>query len=285
VGASERVDASKEVSCCLDIPAQVRSKIRSGAHSLPTSGLCPGFQQANVVILPKEFAEDFEKFCRSNSQPCPLLAVLKPGQIEVSTLAPGSDIRTDIPRYRIWRHGKFEAEVTDIKDIFTEDMVGFFLGCSFGFERALVENGIEVRNITEGKNVSMYKTNRQCVSVGPFHCPLVVSMRPIPQHQVEKVIEITAKFPAAHGPPVHTGDAAELGISDLSAVDFGDAVTIKEGEVPVFWACGVTSTLAALSAAPNLVITHAPGHMFITDLPDTAPSPVNGLHTQTHNCQ
>jgi len=249
-------------------PAAVRSQIRKGEWTRPTSGLCPGFQQANLVILPQKYAADFEEFCRKNSQPCPLLAVLPPGVREPKTLAPGADVATDLPRYRVWKNGEFVEEVTDVSGIFAEDMVSFFLGCSFGFERALQEQGIEVRNITEGKNVSMYKTNRQCVPAGPFSSPLVVSMRPVHKDQLQKVIDITGALPAAHGPPVHYGNAGELGIADLNTVDFGDAVTIKQDEVPVFWACGVTSSLAALSAKPHIAITHSPGCMFITDLPD-----------------
>ncbi|KAL6046754.1 Hydro-lyase [Balamuthia mandrillaris] len=249
-------------------PAALRQKIRAGEWDKSTSGMCLGYQQANLVIMPKAQATEFEAFCKKNSAACPLLAVLAPGETEPKALAKGADVRTDLPRYRVWRNGELAAEVTDIKEYFTEDMVSFFLGCSFGFERALQEGGLEIRNITERKNVSMYITNRQCETVGPFECPLVVSMRPFPSDQVAKAAEITANFPASHGPPVHHGDASTLGIPDLAKPDFGDPVTIKEGEQPVFWPCGVTSSLAALSAKLDLVITHSPGCMFVTDLPD-----------------
>jgi len=173
--------------------------------------------------------------------------------------------------------------VSDIKDLWRDDLVSFFLGCSFGFERALQKNDIEVRNITECKNVSMYITNIQCTAVGPFNCPMVVSMRPIPQDKLADTIAITGNYSLAHGEPIHVGDPVVIGIQDLSKVDFGDAVTIRPGETPVFWACGVTSALAALSAKPDLVITHAPGCMLVTDMQDSdriTSGPSSGDHGQ-----
>ncbi|ELR10904.1 uncharacterized protein ACA1_145250 [Acanthamoeba castellanii str. Neff] len=250
-------------------PREVREQIRTAKWTRPTSGLCLGYQQANMVIMPAKYAADFEAFCRANPGPCPLLAVVPAGETEIKKLAKGSDVRTDLPSYRVFKDGQFVEQVSDIKALWRDDLVSFFLGCSFGFERALQEGGIEVRNITEGKNVSMYTTNIQCTPVGPFNCPMVVSMRPIPVDKVETAIQVTGNIALAHGRPVHMGDPAAIGIRDIAQVDFGDAVTIRDGETPVFWACGVTSALAALSAKPDLVITHAPGCMLVTDVRDS----------------
>ncbi len=179
---------------------------------------------------------------------------------------PGADIRKDIPLYRVWKEGKLHEETTDIENFFDEDMVTFLLGCSFGFEKALMAAGIPVRNIEEGKNISMYLTNRACVPAGRFSAPLVVTMRPIPDELVTRTVRITARYPMSHGAPIHIGDEKTLGIKDPDRPDFGDAVTINRGETPVFWACGVTSSVAVLSPKPEICITHAPDHMFVTDL-------------------
>jgi uncharacterized protein YcsI (UPF0317 family) len=235
-------------------PNQLREAIRKQEFTKSTSGYCPGNIQANVVILPKSLASDFKEFCEKNSQACPLLEMLEAGETQPCKLVDAGkhfcDIRTDLPQYRIFRNGVFEKDVYDISDLWTDEFVTFFLGCSFSFEQALQRGGIEIRNISEGKNVSMYKTNRQCISVGPFHCPLVVSMRPVRNDLVQKAIHITEQFTHTHGAPVHCGDPSEIGISDLSKVDFGEAVTVNyETETPCFWACGVTSSLAAFSAS------------------------------------
>ncbi|MCE5335703.1 MAG: putative hydro-lyase, partial [Desulfobacteraceae bacterium] len=234
--------------------------------SEPTSGFAPAYAQANLVILDRRHAFDFLLFCTRNPKPCPILDVLEPGCFEPMLTAPGGDIRSELPRYRIWRHGELEKEVTDITPYWNSDMVSFLLGCSFSFESALLAARIPIRNIEEGKNVSMYVTNRTCIPAGPFSTPLVVSMRPIPDEQVVRAAQITSRYVSVHGAPVHIGDPARIGIKDLSRPEFGEAVEIKEGETPVFWACGVTSSVAAISAKPELCITHAPGHMFITDV-------------------
>jgi uncharacterized protein YcsI (UPF0317 family) len=227
----------------------------------------PGFVQANLVILPREQAFDFLLFCVRNSKPCPILDVLEPGQVEPS-IAKGADLRTDLPKYRIYEKGQLREEVEEVKDFFHEEMVSFLLGCSFSFESAMLAAGLPVRNIEEGKNVSMYITNRPCVPAGPFSSPLVVSMRPLTPQQAVRATQVTTRFHLTHGAPVHFGAPEKIGIKDLNRPEFGDPVTIRQDEIPVFWACGVTSALAATSAKLPLVITHAPGHMFVSDLKD-----------------
>lgn len=222
----------------------------------------------SLVILPDHYADDFEKFCILNSQYCPLLERIPAGKTQPKltiTEDHDCDIRTDVPKYRVFKNGELVSEVDNIVDFWRDDLVTFLFGCSFSFELALQRVGIEIRNIKEGKNVSMYRTNLPCNSVGVFSCAPIVSMRPLQAHQVELAKSITAQFTRAHGAPVHCGDPKEIGIQDLSEVDFGEAVTVHEGEVPCFWACGVTSSMAAISAKCDITITHSPGHMFITD--------------------
>jgi len=249
-------------------PQEIRASIREGKWTKPTAGLALGYAQANLVILPEEWAFEFLLFCQRNPRPCPVLEVTDVGFPHPARVAPAADLRTDLPKYRIYRSGKLEAEVTQITDFWQDDMVAFLLGCSYTFEAALLAAGIAVRHIEEGRNVPMYVTNIQCTPAGRFRGPMVVSMRPIPSRQVVKAVEVTVRFPKAHGAPVHIGDPAAIGIEDLARPDFGDAVTVEEGEVPLFWACGVTPQVAAREARPELMITHAPGHMFITDLRD-----------------
>jgi len=248
-------------------PVELRSLIREGKWTKVTTGLVPGFVQANLVILPKEQAFHFLLFCVRNPKPCPILDVLEPGQAEPS-IARGADLRTDLPRYRIYEKGVFQREAEEVKQFFHEGMVSFLLGCSFSFESAMLAAGLPIRNIEEGKNVSMYITNRRCRPAGPFSSPLVVSMRPLTPQQAVRATQVTTRFHLTHGAPVHFGAPEEIGIRDLSRPDFGDPVTIRQGEIPVFWACGVTSALAATSAQLPIVITHAPGHMFVSDLRD-----------------
>jgi len=247
--------------------AQLRELIRAGKWTSPTSGAAHGFVQANLVMLPREAAFDFLLFCVRNPKPCPILDVLEPGQTEPE-IAAGADLRTDLPRYRVFREGKLDSEIEDASDLFTKDMVSFLLGCSFSFENAMIANNLPVRNIEEEKNVSMYITNRGCRSAGPFSSPLVVSMRPMTPREAVRAVQITTRFHMAHGAPIHMGSPEAIGIKDIGRVDFGDPVTIRPDEIPVFWACGVTSMLAANSAALPLVITHSPGHMFVSDVKD-----------------
>ena len=248
-------------------PVSLRKQIRSGKWTGPTSGAATGYVQANLVMLPKKAAFEFLLFCLRNPKPCPILDVLEPGRTEPA-ISPGSDLRTDVPRYRIFRRGHPEKEVTDVLDLFDQDMVSFLLGCSFSFENALLAAGVPVRNIEENKNVSMYITSRTCRPAGRFTSSLVVTMRPMTPEQAVRAVQVTTRFHLTHGAPVHLGSPHEIGIKDLSRPDFGDPVEIRPGEIPVFWACGVTSALAVTSASLPLVITHSPGHMFVSDLKD-----------------
>ncbi|MEA5593773.1 putative hydro-lyase [Rivularia sp. UHCC 0363] len=249
-------------------PAEVRYQCRQGTFHFPTSGISSGFLQANLVILPRNVAFDFLVFCTRNPKPCPLLDVTEVGNPEPEIVSPGADLRTDLPRYHIFRDGKLKDEVANISDIWQDDFVGFLIGCSFSFEAALMNAGIPVRHIQEGKNVPMYKTNIPCRTAGGFSAPMVVSMRPLSPSDVIRAVQITSRFPKAHGTPIHFGSPEEIGIKNLDAPDFGEAVTIAEGEVPVFWACGVTTQIAILQAKPEIAITHAPGYMFVTDIKD-----------------
>ena len=248
-------------------PIQFRELIRTGEWSSPTTGIAPGFVQANLVMLPLDQSFHFLLFCVRNPKPCPILDVLGPGEVEPK-IAPGADLRTDLPRYRIFEQGTFKEEVEDVRHVFHNEMVSFLLGCSFSFEAALVAAGLPVRNLEEDKNVSMYITSRDCQSAGPFSAPLVVTMRPMKPQEVVRAVQVTTRFHLTHGAPVHIGSPGEIGIKDLDRPDFGDPVTIHTGEIPVFWACGVTSSLAVTSASLPLVVTHAPGHMFVSDLKD-----------------
>ncbi len=248
--------------------AEVRRRCRAGDLAGPTAGLARGHAQANLVVLPRDWVDDFELFCEKNPKPCPLLERTAPGDPEPRRLAPGADIRTDLPRYRVYRDGSFVEERASIEDLWRDDLVAFLLGCSFSFEPALLDAGVPMRHIEQGTNVAMYRTNRACQPAGAFAGPLVVSMRPLTPSDAELATEITSRFPLAHGAPVHVGDPVALGIADLAKVDFGDAVPVHPGEVPVFWACGVTPQLALAAARPELAVTHAPGSMFVADLKD-----------------
>jgi len=251
-------------------PKEVRERIRRGEWVRPTAGCAAGYVQANLVVLPRELAYDFLLFTHRNPRPCPLLEVTDPGSPEPVRVAPGADLRTDLPKYRVYRHGVLTEEVTDLLPLWRDDLVAFLLGCSFTFEAALLKADVPVRHLEEGCNVPMYITNRPCAPAGLFEGPLVVSMRPIPPEKVARAAAVTARFPAVHGAPVHVGMPEALGIWDLGRPDFGDPVTIRPGEVPVFWACGVTPQAVAMRVKPPLMITHAPGHMFVTDLRDEA---------------
>ncbi len=256
----------------LGSPADARARFRAGLR-VPTASLAPGFAQANLIALPQEAAIEFALFARRNPRPCPLLDVTEPG-CPATRLAAGADLRTDLPAYRVWEHGRCVAEPGDVSRYWRDDLVAFLIGCSFTFERALLAAGVPVRHVEQGANVPMYVTSRQCRPAGRFAGPLVVSMRPVPAGLVATAAAVTARYPAAHGAPVHVGDPAVLGIADLSRPDFGDQVTLRAGDVPVFWACGVTPQAALARAGLPFAITHAPGHMLITDMADTDARPV-----------
>jgi uncharacterized protein YcsI (UPF0317 family) len=246
-----------------------RSRIRGGGFSGNTVGLAPGNVQANLVILPKALAHDFLRFAQANPKPCPVLAVSEPGDPRLPGLGEDLDIRSDLPRYRVWRRGELVEEPLDLFHVWNDDLVGFALGCSFSFEQALVDDGIELRHITCGSNVPMYRTSIPCTPAGPFAGPLVVSMRPLKPKDAIRAIQITSRFPSVHGAPVHIGLPAAIGISDLAKPDYGDAVPVKGDELPVFWACGVTPQAVIAQVRPDFCVTHAPGCMLITDLSNT----------------
>jgi uncharacterized protein YcsI (UPF0317 family) len=251
----------------IQAPSELRRLIRSGKWTTPTSGAAKGYLQANLVMLPREQAFNFLLFCVRNPKPCPILDVLEPGQTEPA-IAPGADLRTDLPRYCVFENGQLKEEVEDVTSVFNDDTVSFLLGCSFSFENAMLAAGLPIRNLEENKNVSMYMTRIPCRSAGPFSSSLVVTMRPMTPSQAVRAVQVTTRFHLTHGAPIHMGSPEQIGIKDIARPEYGDAVTIRSGEIPVFWACGVTSQLAATSTPLPLVITHAPGHMFISDLRD-----------------
>lgn len=247
-------------------PYQLRQQIRTGLFNGQTSGLVPGYVQCNMAIMPQSWAAEFLLFCQRNPKACPLVAVSEPGHFLLPELGKEIDLRTDLPAYRIFRHGELIDEVRDICALWRDDLVSFLIGCSFSFEEALVAAGLEIRHISEGKNVPMYNTNLPCVGAGRFSGNMVVSMRPMKAADAIRAIQICSRFPAVHGAPVHFGDPAAIGISDIRSPDYGDAVSTRPEEVPVFWACGVTPQAVIKQAQPDFCITHSPGHMLVTDL-------------------
>ncbi len=255
-------------------PQTLRAAFRSGQYSSHTAGLGQGLLQANLAILPHEQALDFMRFCHRNPKPCPLTGVSDTGNPMMFTLGRDIDIRSDVPAYNIYRNGQLDKETTDICDLWNEDLVAFALGCSFTFEHAVQKAGIPLWHIDNDKTVPMFRSNIETVPAGPFGGAMVVSMRSIPEDRLTEVTEISRRFPLAHGAPIHIGDPAEIGIKDIAQPDWGDPAPVGAGEVPVFWACGVTPQVAIEAARLPLCITHKPGHMLITDIPVDAESPV-----------
>ena len=249
-------------------PKELRELIREGRISRNTGGMAPGHVQANLAILPVDLAFDFLLFCQRNPKPCPLLEVVEAGSAEPRETAPGADLRSDTPKYRVYRHGEMVDETADVSEYWRDDLVSFLLGCSFSFETAMQRAGIPLRHIEAGTNIPMFVTNIETTPAGAFSGPMVVSMRPIPKDLVVRTVQVTSRFPGVHGAPIQVGEPDAIGISDVLAPDLGDPVEIREGEVPVFWACGVTPQAVAMRSRPPLMITHSPGHMFITDLRD-----------------
>jgi uncharacterized protein YcsI (UPF0317 family) len=247
-------------------PAALRSAARSGAFAEQTSGQCPGFVQGNIVILPADAAADFLRFATLNPKPCPVIGMTEPGSPALAGLGRDVDIRTDAPRYRVWRDGALAEEPTDIRHLWSDGLVAFVLGCSFSFEEALIEDGLEVRHVRLGRNVPMFRTSIPCQPAGRFHGPLVVTMRPYRAADAIRAVQITSRYPAVHGAPVHLGRPDLIGVADLERPDYGDAVPVGDDEVPVFWACGVTPQAAIAQARLPFAITHAPGCMLVTDL-------------------
>jgi len=247
-------------------PKEVRKLIRNGEITIPTSGMCAGYAQANLVVLPQKQAYDFLLFTQRNPKPCPVLEVSDTGSRSLNFIAKDCDIAKDFPKYRVYRYGELVDECTDVEKYWRDDLVSFLIGCSFSFESALLKAGIPVRHIEENCNVPMYKTNIACTSAGIFHGNMVVSMRPLPQNQIVKATLVTADMPRVHGAPIQIGNPEAIGIKDLYHPEFGDMVTINPGETPVFWPCGVTPQNVVMETKPEFVITHAPGHMLITDV-------------------
>jgi uncharacterized protein YcsI (UPF0317 family) len=249
-----------------DTGVSVRHAARAGALDAPTSGLAYGYVQGNLAILPRDHAEDFLRFCQANPKPCPLLGVSEPGDPAIPALGADLDIRTDVPRYRVWRDGVLVDESRDIKSEWRDDLVSFVLGCSFSFEEALLAADVPVRHIALKRNVPMYRTSVATQRAGRFHGPLVVSMRPMKPADAIRAVQVTSRLPAVHGAPVHLGFPQAIGIADIARPDYGDAVPVEPDELPVFWACGVTPQAAIAAARVPFAITHAPGYMLVTDL-------------------
>lgn len=248
-------------------PAEARRLIREGKINFQTSGMCLGYAQANLVALPEEYAYDFLLFAQRNPRSCPLLEVLDEGSLSFKYMADGeANVATDIPKYRVYENGVMTGEYKNVARLWRGDLVSFLIGCSFSFESELLEAGVPVRHIEENRNVPMYNTNIPNEPAGIFRGSMVVSMRPIPREMIVKAVNVTAAMPRVHGAPVHIGDPAVIGIRDINKPDYGDSVTIKDGEVPVFWPCGVTPQAAVMNAKPSFAVTHSPGHMFITDV-------------------
>jgi uncharacterized protein YcsI (UPF0317 family) len=250
----------------MDNPRDIRRAIRARRHTGHTAGLARGHVQGNVCILPQAYAEDFLAFCRANPKPCPLLAVSEPGDPRLPALGEDLDIRTDVPAYRIFRHGKQEEDVADLLPLWRSDFVTFVLGCSFSFEEALMEAGLPLRYVEQGRNVPMYRTSIDTVPAGRFRGKLVVSMRPFKPADAIRAIEITSRYPRVHGSPIHIGFPEMIGIDDLARPWAGDPTEVLGDELPLFWACGITPQSVVLESRPSLCITHAPGHMLVTDL-------------------
>lgn len=247
-------------------PKEARKLFRENAALLPTSGFSHGFVQCNLIILPKDLAEDFKGFAEKNNAPCPVLEMTTPGAKDLKALAGDVDLARDLPKYRVYIDGVLKDEPTDVVKYWRDDLVSFLIGCSFSFEEALINAGIPMRHNEMGRNVPMYFTNIDCAPHGVFSGKMVVSMRPVKNELIEKAYEVTGKMPKVHGAPIHHGDGVKIGINNIAKPDFGDAVDIYEGESPVFWPCGVTSQSAVMSLKPPFAITHAPGYMFIADV-------------------
>ncbi|OZG71888.1 hypothetical protein BTA51_17940 [Hahella sp. CCB-MM4] len=243
-----------------------RGAIRSGSYTGQTSGMAPGYVQANLAIFPKDWAEEFLRFCLYNPKPCPLLGVTEPGNPKLPMLGTEIDLCTDLPLYRVWRDGLCVDELSDIRHLWRDDLVGFAIGCSFSFEQALQDAGIRLRHIDQGRNVSMYRTNIPCLPAGRFSGSLVVSMRPMKAADAIRAIQVCSRFPNVHGAPVHIGNPAQIGIADISQPDYGDPTEILDDEIPLFWGCGVTPQAIISEVKPPFCITHSPGSMLITDL-------------------
>ena len=246
-----------------------RLACRDGSISGSTAGLAPGYVQGNLAILSRDLAADFLRFCQLNPKPCPLIGVSEVGDPRIPALGADLDVRTDLPGYRVWKHGELVEETHDISKWWRDDLVAFVIGCSFSFEEALAADGVPIRHIACGVRVPMYRTSIPCAAAGPFAGPMVVSMRPLEPAHAIRAIQITSRFPSVHGAPIHIGLPHLIGIDDLQRPDYGDPVPVAANELPVFWACGVTPQAVIAAAKPPFAVTHAPGSMLVTDLKNT----------------
>ena len=249
-----------------ELPSRRARLTYRGGNVAQTAGVAPGFVQGNLAILPEKFASAFHRFCQLNPKPCPIIGMSDIGDPRIPSLGLDLDIRTDLPRYRVWRDGEAVEEPTDIMAYWRDDLVAFVLGCSFSFEEALMADDLPIRHIELGVRVPMYRTNIACAAAGPFAGPMVVSMRPLKPADAIRAVQITSRFPAVHGAPVHLGLPQSIGIADIAKPDYGDAVPVHSDEIPVFWACGVTPQAVIAAAKVPFAITHAPGLMLVTDL-------------------
>ncbi|MGI9476107.1 MAG: putative hydro-lyase [Hyphomicrobiaceae bacterium] len=250
--------------------ARLQYRAKELAPFTQTTGVAAGYVQGSPVIIPSVLALDFLTMCQRNPKPCPLIAVSNPGDPSLPTLGHDIDVRTDIGGYRVWRRGELVDEVADIGGLWRNDFVTFVIGCSYSFEDALMRDGLELRHHTENSCVPMYRTSLPLVSSGPFSGNVCVSMRPFRARDAIRAIEITSRFPLTHGTPVHLGDPTEIGITDLAAPLVGDPVTVRPGELPVFWGCGITPQYSLLSARPEIAITHKPGCLLVSDVLSTS---------------
>ena len=255
-----------ETDALLSDPVAVRRAAREGRLKSHTAGLARGRVQGNLAILPAALAADFHRFCLRNPKPCPIIGMSDPGSPRLPELADDLDIRTDVPRYRVFRNGECVDEPHDISKYWRDDLVAFVLGCSFSFEEALLEAGVPLRHVAEGKGVAMWRTSIQCTPAGPFKGPMVVSMRPMTPADAIRAVQVTSRFPNVHGAPVHVGKPELIGIADIDKPDWGDSVGVRADELPVFWACGVTPQAVVAATRPEFCITHYPGAMLVTDL-------------------
>jgi uncharacterized protein YcsI (UPF0317 family) len=263
----ERMNVTLPVTNSPDFHTGLETRLacRHGSLTGPTAGLAPGYVQGNLAILPADLAGDFLRFCQLNPKPCPIIGMSEPGNPHIPSLAADLDIRTDLPGYRVWKNGELIDEPADIREWWRDDVVVFVLGCSLSFEEALMAEGLPLRHVENRARVPMYRTNVPCTPAGHFSGPLVVSMRPLKPAHAIRAIQITSRFPAVHGAPVHVGFPEAIGINDLSHPDYGDPVDILPDELPVFWACGVTPQAVIAAAKPPFAITHSPGRMLVTD--------------------
>ncbi|AQU88413.1 hypothetical protein B0W47_14185 [Komagataeibacter nataicola] len=255
----------KEIDYFHADPETVRKACRAGHIVNHTAGMATGYIQANLVMLPASLAADFHEFCQKNPRPCPLVGMSAPGQYTVPELGQDLDLRTDVPRYHVWKDGKMVDEVTDIRHYWQDDLVTFALGCSFSFENVMTACKVPLRHIQTGRTVPVYRTNIECTPVGPFAGPVVVSMRPFTSANIIRSVQISNEIPLAHGAPIHVGFPHEIGIADVMKPDYGEATDIMANELPVFWACGVTPQAVLAASKAEFAITHAPGAMLVTD--------------------